>query len=45
MGTADPLPNADHNTQGAGVFDAAEAVEKLTGVQINPPPSEENPQS
>ncbi|MFP4496917.1 MAG: S8 family peptidase [Vulcanimicrobiota bacterium] len=34
MGTADPLKNEDHNQQGAGVFDVAEAVEKLTGMQI-----------
>lgn len=38
MGTADELPEKTHNEQGAGVFDVAEAIEKLSGEEINPPP-------
>jgi len=45
MGTADHLDKIeglDHNTQGAGVFDVAEAIEQLTGEEIIPPPPPDN---
>lgn len=41
MGTADGLDSIkglDHNTQGAGAFDVAGAIEQLTGEVIIPPP-------
>lgn len=44
MGTADDLKNLSHNEQGAGVFDLAEAIEKLTGKDIMPPAQQQVPE-
>jgi serine protease AprX len=41
MGTADNLKNLPHNDQGAGVFDIVEALEKVTGRDLTPPPVEQ----
>ena len=44
MGSADKLVDSEgkklsHDDQGAGVFDVVEAIEKLTGQEIAPPPA------